>query len=486
MAASVHIGFGDRDEVLHVIERGGEMMEYFVRENAVKECPLIHQRMKFSKEIASGKQGSVHTYSVDNTEYVVKKSINLNYELGVQPYPRVTPITLEKVWLVFRESFPEEVRLSQDVFYMINGGDKNKVIRKGDPIYTIEKKESWKCKTDHPITVNRYYLDVVSDAYQQGTFTYPKGSFLCKNESYSEFVIGLMCSKALERGRCANFLHIFGISMCSELENNIINLYDYTFMELAHGTLKDLSMKPKLSSETVDSIIIQTIFAISYMQRVLGIQHNDLHAQNVMYIDLNEKDVKFRGKALRSADYFSYEIDGTYIYFKNTGYLAKIVDFGFAMKYSEPIVGRIDVTDNSFTSIPQWRDDYYDLLVFMASFGSSFDTQFAANLFTNMLNPYAKLEKSIEKAVKQRNKTDDELNNLYLQGEEYGWRPKFTGLSRHPWEYLTDPEIMGNYIDIPPEGSSVAILGVLSKEDYYPNFSEGSEPLVQFTEDDLS
>jgi len=479
------INFNDREEVLHIIERGGEMMEYFVRENAVRDCPFIRQTMRNSKIIASGKQGEVYTFSIDGKEYVVKKSLNSNYETGSQPYPRATPITLEKVWLVFRDSFPEEVRLPQDVFYMINGGDKNKMIYKGDPIYTIEKKEGWSCKTEQDIVRTRYYLDVADDIYEQGTFTYPKGSFLCKNESYSEFVLGLTCSKALERGRCVNFLQTFGISMCSELDPENLRVYDYTFMELAHGTLKDLSEKPDLSAEAIDSIIIQTIFAISYMQRVLGIQHNDLHAQNVMYIDLNEKDVKFRGKELRSADYFSYEIDGTYIYFKNCGYIAKIVDFGFAMKYSEPMVGRIDVTDSSFTTIPQWRDDYYDLLVFMTSFGSSFDTLLAAGLYTKMLNPYATLQKNIKKAVEQREEVDDKLGGLYLQGEDYGWRPKFTGLSRHPWEYLTDPDIMGGYIDIPPEGSSVALLGVLSKEDYYPNFHEGSEPLVHFTEDDL-
>ncbi len=86
-----------------------------------------------------------------------------------------------------------------------------------------------------------------------------------------------------------------------------------TLMEKCEGTLYELLM---LNPETEKHLawISQVIFALAYAQRTIGLTHNDLHANNVMY---NPTDKEF----------CYYNCGGVLYRVPTYGYIIKIIDF---------------------------------------------------------------------------------------------------------------------------------------------------------------
>lgn len=502
--------FEERDNVLGIIERRDEMMDYFTMTGAMKRCPNIDVAMKTSTFISKGEGGEVRTITLDvngrNKQYAVKKVPNNNYLISYGELPLVIEgkdlmLGMELKYLA--EIFGILGSVPEALIIRLNGGNPDKMFRAGDSFYSATLNKKVVCKTKTRTVVAKHFFSPEGSSKTRyatiksaDNFVYPEGSFLCHNEVYSEYAIGLMCSRLEEEGKCINFINILGFSMCSQKPKvdffgNQTKLFDYTFMELIHGSVrKDLFSHAKYKANpegVIDSIIIQTYFAISSMQRILGIQHNDLHNDNVMFQDIFKMKAEgyektYRGKRLCNADYFSYTIDGKKIYFKNYGFIAKIADFGFAMKYSEPMVGRKDVVDNRYDTIPGWRDDYYDMLFSVSDMFKEYgkNSKLLCNLYAKMLNPYKALsETNVYNSTK---KIVSELEDLYFADG----RPTFVGLARHPWQYLTDPEIMGPYLVKPTGKFIIRSLGALSKSDYHPNFKgKDSKPLKLFTSNEL-
>jgi len=86
-----------------------------------------------------------------------------------------------------------------------------------------------------------------------------------------------------------------------------------TVMEKCVGTLYELMM---LHPETEKHMawMSQIIFALAYAQRLCGFTHNDLHANNVMYVETDK-------------EYFYYNSGGVLYRLPTYGYLIKIIDF---------------------------------------------------------------------------------------------------------------------------------------------------------------
>jgi hypothetical protein len=86
-----------------------------------------------------------------------------------------------------------------------------------------------------------------------------------------------------------------------------------TLMEKCEGTLYELLM---LNPETEKHLawVSQVMFALAYAQRTIGLTHNDLHANNVMYVP-TEKEFLF------------YNCGGVLYRVPTYGYLIKIIDF---------------------------------------------------------------------------------------------------------------------------------------------------------------
>ena len=86
-----------------------------------------------------------------------------------------------------------------------------------------------------------------------------------------------------------------------------------TVMEKCVGTLYELFM---LHPDTEKHLawMAQVMFALAFAQRTCGFTHNDLHANNVMYVET-------------SKEYFYYNSGGILYRVPTFGYLIKIIDF---------------------------------------------------------------------------------------------------------------------------------------------------------------
>lgn len=507
---NVPIVFNDQDELLTIIERGGEMMDYFQSKGVVGRCDLVTKGMASSTLIASGKYGSVFSFSLgessdtgshasqESQEYVVKKVVNKSYSFVKVALPEYTKgRKIGEVIQILSKSrkFPEEI------FYAANIG-----VNPEDEVvigryYAMPKVTHIPpCKIDEETIKMRWRFSSKSDgsagAPQEkvpaGLFVYPVGSYICDSATHTEYLIGLMCASLLKRGY-VGFLDTFGFSMCTSLTFSPLGaalpaVHDYTFMQRAKGTLvRDLKPYLRYGPEAqtdegvrynamlIDSLVIQTVFALSSMQRILGIQHNDLHPDNVMFDHISSRE-----------EYISYEIDGKSVYFGNCGLLAKIVDFGFAAKYSSPIVIPDKLVDGSSAQIPSWRDDYYDLQFFITGMWGMYGNRsaFLSNFFVRLMDPYTVIsdhtytKSNIRTTYDRSKKIFERLGGVYYQRsgtKNNSARSAFGGLALHPWEYLTDPYTMGPYLRKPPFGSKVLTLGRLSPTDFHPDFYDGNE-----------
>lgn len=86
-----------------------------------------------------------------------------------------------------------------------------------------------------------------------------------------------------------------------------------TLMEKCSGTLYELMMM-NLDPNKHLAWMSQIMFALAYAQRNFGFTHNDLHANNVMYVPYDK-------------DYLYYNCDGQLYKVPTYGYLIKIIDF---------------------------------------------------------------------------------------------------------------------------------------------------------------
>lgn len=86
-----------------------------------------------------------------------------------------------------------------------------------------------------------------------------------------------------------------------------------TIMEKCNGTLYELMM---FDNDTTKHLawITQVIFALAYAQRNFGFVHNDLHANNIMYVPTNK-------------EFLYYNLGGTLYRIPTYGYTIKIIDF---------------------------------------------------------------------------------------------------------------------------------------------------------------
>lgn len=86
-----------------------------------------------------------------------------------------------------------------------------------------------------------------------------------------------------------------------------------TIMEKCEGTLYELMMLHP-DSEKHLAWISQVMFALAYAQRTIGLTHNDLHANNVMYVSTTN-------------EWYYYNCGGVLYRVPTYGYTIKIIDF---------------------------------------------------------------------------------------------------------------------------------------------------------------
>jgi hypothetical protein len=89
-------------------------------------------------------------------------------------------------------------------------------------------------------------------------------------------------------------------------------------LEHCESTLDEFMSHGKITAEAWDSIVLQILFSLITFQNVFGLTHNDLHTNNVMYIETDKK-------------FLYYKFNHTYYRVPTFGKLFKIIDYGRAI-----------------------------------------------------------------------------------------------------------------------------------------------------------
>jgi hypothetical protein len=89
-------------------------------------------------------------------------------------------------------------------------------------------------------------------------------------------------------------------------------------LEHCDNTLDQLMTSDDITAEMWDTVVIQILFSLIAFQNAFGLTHNDLHTNNVMYIETDKK-------------FFYYKINHVYYKVPTYGKLFKIIDYGRAI-----------------------------------------------------------------------------------------------------------------------------------------------------------
>lgn len=87
------------------------------------------------------------------------------------------------------------------------------------------------------------------------------------------------------------------------------------FQEKCKGTLDELIMQRKLKDDTFIEALLQIVLILTTYQKVFEFTHNDLHTNNIMYVETEE-------------EFLYYRIDGVCYKVPTNGRIFKLIDFG--------------------------------------------------------------------------------------------------------------------------------------------------------------
>lgn len=185
----------------------------------------------------------------------------------------------------------------------------------------------------------------------KGVAVFPSGSLLC-TPATSEFAISLMTGEFSR-----NFINTKYMASCYS-GGRIRD--QFTLMEQVDGSIRRLFKNNLLNEREINGLYIQILHGLYLCQRPgVNIVHGDLHDDNVFY------EVIGRGNSanpdLVNAHYFSYNVEGHTITFPRCSYIAKLADWGFAVKYSSPIIGSVVVCSGERRAIPNFYSAAYDV-----------------------------------------------------------------------------------------------------------------------------
>jgi len=89
-------------------------------------------------------------------------------------------------------------------------------------------------------------------------------------------------------------------------------------LEHCENTLDHLMTHGEISNELWDSIVVQILFSLITFKKAFSLTHNDLHTNNVMYVETDKK-------------FLYYKLNHIYYKVPTFGKLFKIIDFGRAI-----------------------------------------------------------------------------------------------------------------------------------------------------------
>jgi serine/threonine protein kinase len=480
--------FEGRNDVLTIINTGGEIGDFFYdRERGTTKCPIVNSKIKQGKVIGKGANGVVYliSFGKESIEYVMK---DMRVPLFIFTYIRFTrspePMSVHQIWKSFFSEFPE------NTFVMMNGNNPSKMINPGDMYISMEYEYSydkWMNVLEEDLVINKFTVDdarkrIPMEGFR---FVFPAGTYACIDSAHSEYIISLLCADFYRNGLCINFLDVFGFSMCKKV-NMVgltgrstssmpkIQLRECAFFEKMKGNLHDLkplidqlaNEYPDVAMKLVDSMFVQILFAIAFYQHHLGLQHNDLHLENIMYQSPSLE--RYQGLFFPEITHMHYRVNGLDIilpFEAHWGVVIKIVDFGLAAKFTTPFVCPYDIMDTSSTfyfTIPSWKDDAYDLLYMTFAFVRRYAqySNIACRTMIHILDPKRDIPqdqphettlKTMESLlfgpnpkVRNRSQLAKRFYQMRKEKELYN-RPNFVRCPARAINILQSPMIMGKY-----------------------------------------
>lgn len=496
--------------VVEIISRGEEIIDYFASQN--ERCNALMNILPHAKFIAGGVYGGVYLFELEGTQYIVKKVVSERFNVVRYFHP---PDRERMGFGEMADIFSNKrdyKRFDRNAFLHANGVKPTDFIEPGTHYYVPFLRPKVPCKLKKSHEIQKYYFvpsEVEIGRYNKvqtiESYTYPKGSYVCASSTYTEYIIASILSNEVAASGVENFLKILGFSMCAtvsgghelntphaqrvvkELYEGSPVFYDYTFMERVDGTIVDMK-RAGIARESADLLIanvcVQVLFAMSFMQRKHIIQHNDLHLNNIGFLNVPTGSTRSpRSGKKEGPTHFSYTIDGETVVIPNLGYIAKILDFGLSAKYSSPVVANaLTVDGRDRTIIPMWRDDSYDLIAFLYSVYAEFYTlsPLPACILAGLLDDSfdwtdlpldaPKTNATFQSALKILNR-----QALYIRGQQPG-RSTFAGVKKRAWNVFLE---LGKWISLHTKERAKSStqtkktkktknLGVL--EGYHPEF----------------
>lgn len=239
-------------------------------------------------------------------------------------------------------------------------------------------------------------------------------------------------------------------------------------MEACEATLDDLMLNNELNEHELFSCMMQLIMILATYQKLFQFTHNDLHTNNVMFVETNKK-------------YIQYEYQGKKYLVPTYGKIYKIIDFGRSIFTIQNQVFCGDCYQKNgdaysqYNFGPCWNESKPPVPP-----NYSFDLcRLACNMFDHLINSMSELDNvsalSPFKQLVVRLCTDDRgLNVLYKRTHEerYPCFKLYKMISRtvhnHTPDRLLETPDFTKYLH---EGMSLP-AGVSKKEVYYINIDK--------------
>jgi hypothetical protein len=260
-----------------------------------------------------------------------------------------------------------------------------------------------------------------------GKTVFPDGSYSCDGE-FSEFIISLFVADLMRKKQSINFLDTFYFARCINKDSFI----HFMFMEKADTTLrKELAY---LSNEDINSLYIQLLHALAFIQHKYLIVHSDLHLDNILL-----KMIK------TTAACRTYKFDNETIYAPPCKYIAFPADWGMSVKYSKPMVGNVNVLKGFYgDSTPNFFSSAYDILFLTKSFllemkKHSLTSNFIERIYDWMIFKTVDVEPKLI---------------YYFKNDSITYRPLSSALDTYfshvsPLNILNNFDLMGDYVKKP-------------------------------------
>lgn len=488
MQKQIELLFNGKNEILHIIDENSSIVKYLGLPN--DKCGLVDTVIKEGKLLGEGQYGAAYEITIPgmgSKKYAMKRT-NIILPFYTRDTKDEILQMLEESELTFDDIKP--LQLNQEHIDYFENADGNQAVRVVMPPSI--------CKLREDISFDTFPGKLDFLGYPKQT-TFPKGSYLCADESFAEHVIGVYLGKFYRENECINFFDTHAMLTCNSNTKNVgkdqdgmdaLQLNQYIFMDKIDGDFAGDAHKGKIGQNecvkkalyrnigrenernyAMDAVYVQTIFAIAFYQEKLQLSHNDLHTGN-LFIEYVTADTKFNNGYVAGADYYHYNHYGTDLFFPAVPMLAKIGDFGLSFKYSSPMIGNKDIAEGfMYNNVEYFSNVFkpsYDSLYFTGAYCRNISDSNGGNgfVFPSELSPLlVKCLDFISGGVVNpaKAKLNGYLTEFTTKGLVYNdWRPILQNLDsvKTARELLEGP-IAEYYKNIQPDNGKIVTLGVL-------------------------